>query len=169
MPSDILLEIIQPQIKGEGRDKDHPDTLEINSYNMGVMQEASIQMGAGLVAGGSEFHPLTVSKQLDISTVKLFQQLCAGARIDSMKMYVRRPGEGGATGTSNAPVDYLLYEFEGVQVLDMRCDGNSGSAIPDETWSFNYTRLKTHYREIKDGQAQGPVSMSYDIKTNKAV
>lgn len=164
MPSDVLLEI--QGVPGEGQDKDHPNTIEVLSFSLGAHQEASMQVGAGLVAGGSSFAPLTIQKQLDKSTIKLFQHLTSGARIETMKLYVRRPGEAGATPTNNAPIDFLMYKFDGVQVLDMSCDGNGGSAIPNESFSFNYTKMENHYREIKDGQPQGPVSMTYDTKQN---
>lgn len=166
MPSDALLEI--STCPGEGQDKDHPNTIEVLSYSLGASQETSLQVGSGLVAGGSNFAPLTIQKQLDKSSLKLFQYLAAGARIETMKLYVRRPGEAGATPTNNAPIDYLMYKFDGVQVLHMSCDGNGGSAIPNESFSFNYTKIENAYRQIKDGQPQGPVSMKYDIKQNQA-
>jgi type VI secretion system Hcp family effector len=165
MAADILLEI--QQIPGEGQDKDHPNTIEVQSYSLGPNQEVTNQKGANLVGGGSSFSPFTIQKLMDKSSIKLFQHLCAGARIDSMKLYSRRPAEAGATPTNNAPIDYLIYQFDAVQVTDMSCDGNSGSAIPNESFSFNYQKLQSHYREIKDGQPQGPVSMSYDLKTNR--
>ncbi len=167
MPSDVLLDITSPRIKGECKDKDHPDTIEVKSFSFGVQQEASMQAGAGLVAGGSNFSSFTIQKQLDCATTKLFQHLCAGARIDSAKVYVRRPGEGGSTATNNAPVDYMIFEFEGLQVVSFSSDGGSSSAIPDETIAFNFTKMKEHYREIKDGQPQGPISMEYDLKKNQ--
>ena len=167
MPSDILLDIIQPRIQGESQDKDHPGTIEIKSMNFGVTQEASLQAGSGLVAGGSNFSSFTVQKQLDSSSTTLFKHMCAGARIDKAKLYIRRPGEGGSTATSNAPVDYMVWDFEGLQVVSFSADGNGSSAIPDETIAFNFTSVSEHYREIKDGQPQGPISMKYDLKKNQ--
>lgn len=166
MATDALLEITSPKIEGEGQDKDFPNTIELISFDLGAQQEASIQVGSGLVAGGSSFGPLTIQKKFDKSTIKLFQHLCSGARIEEMTLRVRRPGEGGATATNNAPVIYLMYKFQGVQVTDMSCDGNSGSAIPTESFSLNYTKVECHYREVKDGQPQGPISMVYDLKKN---
>ena len=168
MPSDVLLEIIQPRIPGEGQDKDHPGCIEVKSFNYGVQQEATLQVGSGLVAGGSSFSSFTVLKKLDCSSTKLFQHMCAGARIDKAKVYVRRPGEGGSTATSNAPVDYMVFEFDGLQVVSFSADGSSASAIPDETIAFNFTSVAEHYREIKDGSPQGPISMKYDLKKNQA-
>ena len=107
MPSDILLEIISPRIDGESRDHKHPNTIEVQSCNFGVAQETSMQAGAGLVGGGSSFNAFSIAKQLDCSSIKLFQHCVAGAKIDSAKLYFRRPAEGGATATSNEPVDYL--------------------------------------------------------------
>jgi type VI secretion system Hcp family effector len=167
MATDALLEITSPKIEGEGADKDFPNTIEVLSFDLGSHQEASIQTGSGLVGGGSGFEPLTIHKKFDKSTIKLFQHLCSGARIDEMTLRVRRPGEGGATATNNAPVIYLMYKFKGVQVIDMSCDGNSGSAIPSETFAFNYTDIECHYREVQDGQPQGPVSMTYGLKKNR--
>lgn len=167
MPSDILLEIIDPQIKGESLDKDHPGSVEIKSFSFGVQQEASMQAGAGLVAGGSNFSSITFQKQLDSSSTKLFQHMCAGARINSAKLYVRRPGEGGSTATSNQPVDFMMFHFKGIQVVSFSADGGGGSAIPDETIACNFEYMEEHYREIKDGQPQGPVSMTYDLKKNQ--
>jgi type VI secretion system secreted protein Hcp len=167
MPSDVLLDIISPRIQGESEDKDHPGTIEVASFNTGVQQEASMQAGAGLVAGGSNFGAFTIQKKLDSSSTKLFGHLCAGARINSAKVYIRRPGEAGSTATNNQPVDYMIYEFEGLQVVSFSADGGSSSAIPDETIAFNFTKKKLHYREIKDGQPQGPVSMEYDLKKNQ--
>jgi len=169
MPSDVLLEITDPEIQGESRDAKHPNTIECQSVSFGVAQETSMQAGAGLVAGGSSFNSFVITKQLDSASIKLFQYCSAGARIESAKLYFRRPGEGGSTVTSNEPVDYLMFEYTGLQVTNFQCSGNSGSAIPDETVAFNATSSKMHYREIKNGQPQGAISAGYDLKKNQKV
>lgn len=169
MPSDILLEIIDPKIEGESRDATHPGTIECQSCSFGVAQETSMQAGAGLVAGGSSFNSFVITKQLDNASIKLFQHCSAGARINSAKLYFRRPGEGGSTATSNQPIDYLMFEYTGLQVTNFACSGNSGSAIPDETVAFNATSSKMHYRQIQDGQPQGAISKGYDLKKNQKI
>jgi type VI secretion system secreted protein Hcp len=163
---DLLLEIIEPQIKGESKDKDHPDTIEIGSYSFGASQEASMQAGAGLVAGGSSFHDSVFHKKLEMSSIKLFQALAAGARLESAKLYVRRPGEGGATLNTNAPIDYMVYEFEGINVTHFSAQGSSASAIPDESISFAFGKFKKHYRAIVNGTPEGAISVEYDMKKN---
>ncbi len=167
MPSDILLEIVSPKIEGESRDDKHPGAIEVQSCNFGVAQETAMQAGAGLVAGGASFDEFTVQKQLDSSSLKLFQHCVAGARIDEAKLYFRRPGEGGATATGNQPVDYLMFEFTGLQVTNFSCMGGGGSAIPDESISFSASGCKVHYRQIKDGQPEGAISAGYDLQKNQ--
>ena len=169
MPSDILLEIVSPQIEGESRDDKHPNTIECQAVSFGVAQEASMQAGAGLVAGGSSFGSFVVQKQLDSASLKLFQHCAAGARIDTAKLYFRRPGEGGATTTSNEPVDYLMYEFTGLQVTNFACMGGGGSAIPDESIAFSAAGCKVHYRQIVNGQPQGAISAGYDLQKNQKI
>lgn len=165
MASDLLMKTT-PEIQGESKDDKYPRSIEISSFSWGVNQEASMQAGLGLVAGGAGFGHFTVQKLLDTSSPKFFVHLCAGAEIEAVEVICRRPGEAGATPTANEQVEYLRYKFEKVQVVSFSSDGSGGSAIPTETISMNFQKYTEAYKEMKDGQAQGVMQGSYDMKGN---
>ncbi|MCB1018990.1 MAG: type VI secretion system tube protein Hcp [Acidobacteria bacterium] len=165
MPSDLLMKTT-PAIEGESQDEKYPKSIEISSFSWGVNQEASMQAGAGLVAGGAGFGHFTVQKLLDKSSSKFYAHLCSGAEIQAVEVICRRPGEGDATATNNQQVEYLRYKFERVQVVSFSSDGSAGSAIPSETISMNFQKYTEAYKEMKEGHAQGVIQGAYDIKQN---
>jgi type VI secretion system Hcp family effector len=167
MPSDILLKFIEPEIEGESKDQKHPGAVEIQSCDFGVAQEVSMQANAGLVAGGSSFEPFRFAKLFDKASPKLFQYVSSGAKLDLVRVIFRRPGEGGATNTSNEPVEFLVLDLKRVAVTFLGESGNSSSAIPMESVELNAEEQVVHYREIKDGEPQAAITKGYNVKTNE--
>jgi type VI secretion system Hcp family effector len=166
MPSDILLEILDPEIEGESKDSKHPGAIEILACDYGMEQETAMQTGAGLVAGGSSMDRISIAKLFDKATLKLFQMCVTGSKIEHARIIFRRPGEAGSTFTSNEPVEFQVIDLKRVSVVSIRESGNGGSAIPNESIEFAAETFIMHYREIKDGQPQPAISKGYNFKSN---
>src|SRR3546814_19588443 len=79
-------------IKGESKDAEHKDWIEIESFNQDVLQprSATASGAGGTTAARVEMTPIEVNKRIDLSSTALFQACSNGttfpkARIEFMR------------------------------------------------------------------------------------
>lgn len=169
MPSDILWEVREPTVEGESRDEHHPGTIEVLRCSFGAMQETSLQVGGGLVAGGSSVIPISIAKKFDRSSLDLFKYCFKGTKIGTCRIIYRRPAEDEAGDSSNERLEYQILELRRVAVVSMSWGGSSESAIPDETITLAAESMILRYKEIVNGRPQGAISEGRNFKTGEPV
>ncbi|MDD3482820.1 type VI secretion system tube protein Hcp [Azovibrio restrictus] len=148
-------------IPGESTDDKHKDWIEILSYHQGVSQPASAT--ASSVGGASaervNFGALSISKQVDKASPKLFEACCTGKHIKEVIIEVCRSG--------GDKQKYLEIRLEQVIVSNYVQDG--GGEFPHEGISLSAGKYKMIYSQQKrsDGSLGGNVAGGWDLTANK--
>ncbi len=160
MASDTFLEI--EGIKGESSDKDHPDWIEILSFNWGVSQMAS---GSASSAGGgssqrADFQDLSIVKELDMASPLLNKACWGGQHIGKVTLQLNR-----AAGAKRQK--YMEYVMENVIISSVSI-GGGGGGVPTESLTFNYGKITTTYTKQarKGGGGAGEVPAGWDLESN---
>jgi type VI protein secretion system component Hcp len=144
----MFLDVKDPAIKGESKiNSKHPDwgdKITIRTMGYGVHGTPSTG-GSGLAASGAQVTPLSITKEMDKSTPKLFGLLAAGDVIKVMFIRVSRPG-GSSAGGADGLYEAETYEFHNVVVNEYHTSGIAGpGGLPMESWTFSFTWVKESY------------------------
>lgn len=148
-------------IKGESTDDKHKDWINLLSVSQGL----SRPMSAG--ASGSTRQRASVScgdvvctKELDSSTAKLIEAICDGTNFPKVYIDLCVSTGGGAR------VPYYQWELEEVRVTSYDVSGaTEGGAVPYETLSLNYEKIKWTYDKMgKDGSSKGKIEASWQVE-----
>ncbi|HYC56980.1 MAG TPA: type VI secretion system tube protein Hcp [Candidatus Binatia bacterium] len=147
-------------IKGESKDKGHPDTIKIESFNWGGSQQGSMHAGGGGGTGRASFNDLSLTKRMDKASPTLWQFMSLGKHFETGKLFVRKAGGN--------PVDYVVLEMTKVIVSNISFGGSSaGSEQVDEQVTLNFSKFKISYTPQKeDGTKDAAVEFGFDIKQN---
>ena len=114
-------------IDGESEKKDATNYIEIFSFSNGASNPSSVAFGTGSGAGKVDISALSLQKQLDKSTPKLFQNCCQGSHIANGHMFVRE-----ATGDDTTQI-YYQYDMTEVFVDSISWGGAAGGGKPSES------------------------------------
>ena len=146
-------------IKGESKDKGHPDEIHIESFSWGLNQTGTGGSGGGGGAGKVSVHDISVTKFLDKASPELMLACCNGKHIKEGLITVRKAGEN--------PVEYLKIKLTDILVSGVQNAGH-GSDLLTENVTLNFSKFHVDYQEQgKDGKAAGgPVKMGWDVKQN---
>lgn len=79
-------------IPGEALDSKHKDWIEIKSYSCAVHQTVSdtATSAGGATSGRSTFNDLQITKYVDKSSSKLFEESAKGTHIPKVTLHVNR-------------------------------------------------------------------------------
>jgi type VI secretion system secreted protein Hcp len=150
-------------IPGESTDDAHKDWIEILSYEQSVEQSVSrtASSAGGATAERVNFEPLTITKNVDSSSPKLFEAATTGRHIKEIILELHR------AGTNGGKVKYLEIRLEQVIISYFKQGG--GGAFPVEVVSFAPGRYKVTYikQQRADGAPGGNVAAGWDLTTNK--
>ncbi|MCL4797799.1 MAG: type VI secretion system tube protein Hcp [Bryobacteraceae bacterium] len=150
-------------IDGECRRKGLENWIEISGFNFNATQTAAGGYGGGQSgAARVSFGDLTYQHRMDKASPKLMQAMFQGKVFDEAQIVARRAGLKDGT-----PVRYLVWELKEVLVSGHGFGGGSDGEFPMENCSLRFAIEKMHYREVVDGQPQGPISSGWNSKTNK--
>jgi type VI secretion system secreted protein Hcp len=129
-------------IKGESAADGHTDWIDISGYSFGISQPMSAP--GGLIGNQSapDFHVFSVHKEIDKSSIDLYQFCAKGTEITKMELEVCQE--------TDKKTCYWKFEFEHVTVQSINFSGGSGR--PTENITFCYTLVKYTYVPIKDGK-----------------
>jgi type VI secretion system secreted protein Hcp len=160
MATNMYIEFVQPDIKGEATDSNHKDHIEIMSWNHAFNQPTSptrASAGGGTVemANHSDF---TFTKYTDAATDDLLQYCWSGKHIGTAKVHAYR-----ANG-DNKPVKYLEVTMDQVIISNISLGGGS-SDIPIESVGLSYGKVTYKYipQDEKSGGAGGVQPVSHDL------
>jgi type VI secretion system secreted protein Hcp len=158
MASDMFAKI--GDIKGESRDAEHKDEIEVLSWSWGVSQTGSVAHGGGGGAGKATFHDFNFTHHIDKASPLLMKSCATGAHIPEATITVRKAGK--------AQQDYLI-----IKMTDVLITGVTLSVAGDEPSGAENVTLQTgkvdlEYKAQKaDGSLDVGLHFKYDIKANK--
>ena len=160
MAVEILLKL--PGVEGESQTKGHEKEIDIMAFAVGASNPSNIATGGGAGAGKVDITSLTLQKQVDMSSVKLFTNCCKGTHFDNAVMTVREAG-------GDAPLEYYVINLKQVFIDNMHWDGSTGAGKPTESVSISFAEFKITYRQqSKTGGEDKKDELGWNLKTNAA-
>jgi type VI secretion system secreted protein Hcp len=149
-------------VEGESQATGHTNEIEVFSFSFGASNPSSVAFGTGSGAGKADLSSISLQKQVDNSSCKLFQNCCAGEHFASGTITVREAG--GST-----PLEYYVAEMKQVFIDSISWGGASGGGKPSESVALSYESIKITYIPQKaDGSKGTKQEGSWDIKKNAA-
>ncbi len=149
-------------IKGESRDKEHKEEIDVLAWSWGASNSGTTHMGSGGGAGKVNVQDLSFTKYVDSSSNALLKAVCEGKHIDTANLVVRKAG-----GT---PLEYILIELTEVMVTSLSTGGSGGEDRLTENVTLNFAKFKYEYQpqDEKGAKAGGKKPYTYDIAANSA-
>ncbi len=144
-------------IDGEAQAKDRQGWIDMYSFSLGASNPTSVGTGTGSGAGKVSISSMSIQKSIDNATPTFFLKCCNGQHFATGKVVCREAG-------GEAPVEYLMFEFEQVFVDSVSWGGASGGDKPSESCSFSFKTCKITYTpQSADGSAGTPIPAGWDL------
>ena len=90
MAVEIFLKI--DGVTGESKANGHVDEIEVFSFSLGASNPSSVAYGHGSGAGKVDISSLSIQKQVDNASAKLFQNCASGKHFGTGTLVVREAG-----------------------------------------------------------------------------
>jgi len=149
-------------LKGDVTESKHAQWIEVNSFQWGVGRGISSPTGGSSdrEASAPSVSEIVVTKPTDASSVSLLTEALTGegqpVTIDFCKT-----DKGNLT-------TFLTYTLTNTMVSGLSL--SSGGDRPQESVSFNFTKIETKMTTLKpDGSPGDPATITYDIGLAKTV
>lgn len=157
MAYDVYLEL--DGIKGEATAKGHEGQIAILSISWGCSAATTVGAGkGGISASKVQISSFNIMKQLDSSSVPLFQACCTGKHIPKATITFRKQ-------TGDAQEGFLVYKLEDVMIEMLQTSGNSGGDdTPTESVSMAFAKMEVEYKKQgKDGKLTAAGQAAWDL------
>ena len=127
-------------IQGECRLEGYANKIEVLSYNHGIAQPIVGDPTTQKRTAGKPHHQdLTVTKHVDLASCFLTDLCNSAAVIPSVKLIV-------AEVDGNATIHpFITYQLSNALVSSVSVGGANGDGKPQETVTFNYTKIAWTY------------------------
>lgn len=159
MATDTYLKI--DGIKGDSTDSEHKDWIEAWDIGWGIMQprSATASTAGGHTAGRCEHRPLTLMKNLDPASAKLWQLCCSGQTIKEVILERFR-----ANGEKR--VKYL--ELRLYNVIVHAIDPHSTDIYMAERLALIYSKIGWRHASLSvEGKPLGNTAGGWDLAENR--
>lgn len=148
-------------IQGESMDANHKDEIRIHSWSWGASQVTSVSGTGGSSAGKASLSEISIMKDYDKASPKLFSNLLMGTHIANGVLTASK-STGGKTSTP-----FLKISLKEIFVTSQQVSGSS--EIPSESVSFSYNHIEVDYSlQKEDGTVTSVGIVQYDLKANQA-
>lgn len=147
-------------IKGESKDAQHKDEIDILSWSWGVSQSGTMSHGGGGGEGKASFQDFTFTHHIDKASPLLLKACATGQHIKDATITVRKSGKN--------PIDYLVIKLTDVLVTNVSLGLAAESAVTSESVSLQFAKVDFEYKAQKpDGTLDVGLHFKYDLKANK--
>ena len=160
MGTEIFLKL--DGIEGESEKEGAKAWIEIFSFSNGASNPSSVAFGTGSGAGKVDLSSLSLQKQLDKSSPKLFLNCCSGTHIAKGQMIVRE-----ATG-ADTPQTFFQYDLTEVFIDSVSWGGSANGGKPSESVSISSKSLQvTYFPQDTTGKVGDKIVTGWDVSVNK--
>jgi type VI secretion system secreted protein Hcp len=165
MAADFFLKIEGPDVKGESRDSELKDQIELLSWTFGASQPGSARSTSGGPSGRVELHELSVTKLADKATPPLFLNCAKGQIFKTVTLSIRK-----ATGDGKSQKPYMVIKLENVLISGYQIGGSDGGQAPVENISLNYTKITYDYKlqDATKGTLTSAGAVTHDSETGES-
>jgi type VI secretion system secreted protein Hcp len=147
-------------IKGESKDAQHKDEIEVLAWSWGVSQSGTMSHGGGSSAGKASFQDFTFTHHIDKASPLLLKACATGQHIKDATITVRKAGKN--------PQEYLVIKMTDVLVTSVSLGLAAESAVTGESVSLQFAKVDLEYKPQKaDGTLEPGIHFKYDLKANK--
>lgn len=146
-------------IDGEATAKGFEKQIGVYSFSWGANNPASVSPGkSGISASRVSISSFNFMKQLDKSSVPMFQACCAGKHIKTATLTLRK-----ATGSQQE--GFLVYTLSDAMIENIQTNGSSGGDdTPVESISIAFAKLEVEYKIQKaDGKLEAAGQAAWDL------
>jgi type VI secretion system secreted protein Hcp len=156
---DYYLEI--DGIDGESTSKDHPGTIEVDSWSFGASNPSTVGSGTGGGTGKVQMQDFHFTVKSSKASPQLFLATATGEHFVKATLYARKAG-------SNQ--DFLVYTLENVLVSSYNNAGGGDNQVPTDQFSLNFSKIEfTYTAQGKGGASGGSVTTGWDLAQNKKI
>jgi type VI secretion system secreted protein Hcp len=161
MAVDMFLEV--KEVPGESMKKGHEGQIDIVSFSFGAVQHGSFARGGpGGGAGKAEFQDISIVKEVDKSSPKLFQACAAGTHFPKATVFVRKAGD--------KPLEYYKVELKDLMVSSVQNSGSSSGDTVMESITLNCAVINfTYVEQDAKGGAGKTVTAGFDVRAAEKV
>jgi type VI secretion system secreted protein Hcp len=158
---DVLILDCGTDIAGESLLKDYAGKIELLSYSHGVAQQITgDQSNTKRTSGKPNHQDFTVTKYVDLASCKLIDFCNQAKPLASITVTVGQNDNG-------AVIKYFTYVMTNALISSVSVGGGGGGK-PQETVTFNYTKMTWTYNQQKEeAGTSGNNSAIWDLSTNK--
>lgn len=135
-------------IEGESTLTEYKDKIQILSYSHGVAQQiVGDATNTKRTSGRPNHQDLTVTKFIDLASCKLIDHCNQATVIATLKLTVGQENAGTV-------IPFMVYDATNVLVSSVSV-GGGGGGVPQETVTFNYTKMTWTYTAQATAVAKG--------------
>lgn len=146
-------------IDGEVVENKHEKWTEISSFSVSAHKPGNGKTGALRVAGTTEFHDISISKNADKTSPKLLKAMAEGKSFDKVEIHY-------VTTTKDGPNAITKYEIKNVYITGL--DQSTHGDRPAENLTLNYEEFKVMQTPVKpDGSLDADVEFAWHIAKAK--
>jgi len=158
----LILDLTAASINGESLLTDYANMIELLSYSHGVAQQITgDQSNTKRTSGKPSHQDFTVTKYQDLASCKLIDYCNQAKNIPTAKITIGQNDNGKVT-------KIFVYELTNALVSSISVGGGGGGK-PQETVTFNYTKISWAYAAQKsDVTDAGNLSATWNLATNTA-
>ena len=146
-------------VGGEATDQVHKGEIDVLSWSWGMAQSGTTHMGGGGGSGKVSVQDISLTKYVDKASPKIMMACCNGKQYPEALLTVRKAGEN--------PVEYIKIKMKDLIITSVTTGGSGGEDRLTENVTLNFAKVSVDYTpQKKDGTADGPITMSWDIEAN---
>jgi type VI secretion system secreted protein Hcp len=156
----LILDASSASISGESQLTDYAGMIELLSYSHGVAQQITgDQSNTKRTSGKPNHQDFTVTKYQDLASCKLTDFCNQAKPIPTLKITIGQNDNGKVT-------KIFVYDLTNALVSSISVGGGGGSK-PQETVTFNYTKISWTYAAQKsDVSDAGNTSATWNLANN---
>jgi type VI secretion system secreted protein Hcp len=149
-------------IDGESTDAVHKDEIDVLSWSWSETNTGSHAGGGGGGAGKVVMNDFHFTMSVNKATPKLMLACATGQHIAEATLTCRKAG--------GDQQEYMKIKFTDLLISSYQTGGSSGSVIPTDQISFNFSKIEMEYApQDEKGALGGPVTAGYNLKESVAV
>ncbi len=149
-------------IDGESTDDKHKGEIDVESWSWGETNSGTHAGGGGGGAGKVSMQDFHFVMKVNKASPKLALNCATGEHIKKAVLTCRKAG--------GEQQEYLLVTMSDLLVSSYQTGGSSGSVIPVDQISLNFSKIEFEYKpQDEKGKVGSPVKVGYDLKLNKKV
>jgi len=146
-------------VGGESTDSVHAGEIDVLSWSWGLSQSGTTHMGGGGGSGKVNVQDINLTKYVDKASPKIMMACCNGKHYSEATLVVRKAGEN--------PVEYVKIRMTDLLITSVSTGGSGDEDRLTENVTLNFAKVSVDYTpQKKDGTAEGPVTMCWNIEQN---